>query len=92
MRTQQPLTGTLVSQCYSTPSGVMTSKQHDFSIMFHCLEIGGIFTQIRIVSLRHMTNVLVSIGIETMPMDSKIFWPSFEILVLVEIVGMHRIW
>ena len=43
MKTQRPLEETLVSQCYSLLSGVMTSKQHDFTFMFHSLRIGEIF-------------------------------------------------
>ena len=46
MRTQQPLEETLVSQCYSLLSDIMTSKQHGFTFMFYSLRIGGIFTQI----------------------------------------------
>ena len=44
MKTQQLLEETLVSQCYSLFSCIMTSKQHDFTFMFHSLRIGEIFT------------------------------------------------
>ena len=57
----------------------MTSKQHDFSMVFHSLKIGGIFRQIHIVSF--VINSLMSTGTETMLMDSNIFEPSHEILV-----------
>ena len=54
----------------------MTSKQHDFSMVFHSLKIGGIFTQIHVY--HSVTNGLESMSIEIMPMDNKIFEPSWR--------------